>query len=96
MHNQPIEFSKELAQKATQEDLSFFAEYRKKDRKAQWYYDCGYKHGQENLDHYHKAIQEIEEVCMEDTRTFADGTQVRYESLDRILDIINKVKRSIG
>lgn len=41
---------------------------------------------------YRKALEEIEEVCMEDTRTFADGTQLRYSSLDKILDIINKAK----
>ena len=41
---------------------------------------------------YRKALEEIEKVCLEDTRTFADGTQVRYDSLDEILDIINKAK----
>lgn len=41
---------------------------------------------------YRKALEEIEEVCMEDTRTFADGTQLRYSSLDEILYIINKAK----
>ena len=41
---------------------------------------------------YRKAFEEIEKVCLEDTRTFADGTQVRYDSLDEILDIINKAK----
>ena len=39
-----------------------------------------------------KALEEIEKVCLEDTRTFADGTQIRYDSLDEILDIINKAK----
>ena len=39
-----------------------------------------------------KALEEIEKVCLEDTHTFADGTQIRYDSLDDILDIINKVK----
>ena len=37
-------------------------------------------------------ISEIKNVCLEDTRTFADGTTVRYDSLDDILDIINKAK----
>ena len=46
-------------------------------------------------DRYRKALEEIEEVCMEDTRTFADGTQLRYSSLDEILDIINKVREDI-
>lgn len=41
---------------------------------------------------YLKALEEIEVVCLEDTRTFADKTQVRYDSLDDILDIINKAK----
>ena len=39
-----------------------------------------------------KALEEIEAVCLEDTREFADGTTVRYDSLDEILDIINKAK----
>lgn len=39
-----------------------------------------------------KALEEIEKVCLEDTYTFADGTQVRYDSLNDILDIINKLK----
>ena len=44
------------------------------------------------LGRYHKALKEIEKVCLEDTYTFADGTQIRYDSLDDILDIISKVK----
>ena len=43
-------------------------------------------------DRYCKALEEIEKVCIEDTREFADGTQLRYDSLDEILDIINKAK----
>lgn len=43
-------------------------------------------------DSYRKALEEIEKVCLEDTYTFADGTQIRYDSLDDILDIINKAK----
>ena len=39
-----------------------------------------------------EALEEIEKVCLEDTCTFADGTQIRYDSLDDILDIINKAK----
>ena len=54
--------------------------------------DYGLQKEIEENDRYHKANQEIEEVCMEDTRTFADGTQVRYDSLDEILDIISKAK----
>lgn len=41
---------------------------------------------------YRKALKEIEAACRADTHTFADGTQVHYDSLDDILDIINKVK----
>ena len=41
---------------------------------------------------YRKALEEIEVVCLEDTRTFADGTTVRYDALDEILEIINKAK----
>ena len=44
------------------------------------------------LGSYRKALEEIEAVCLEDTYTFADGTQIRYDSLDDILDIINKAK----
>ena len=44
------------------------------------------------VDEYKKALDEIEKVCLEDTYTFADGTQIRYDSLDEILNIINKVK----
>ena len=44
------------------------------------------------VDEYKKALEEIEKVCLEDTRTFADGTQIRYDSLDEILNIINKAK----
>ena len=43
-------------------------------------------------DHYRKALEEIEKVCLEDTHTFADGTELRYDSLDEILDIISKAK----
>lgn len=41
---------------------------------------------------YRKALEEIKKVCIKDTREFADGTTVRYDALDDILDIINKVK----
>lgn len=54
------------------------------------------KHGdiKNTLERYYKALDEIERVCLEDTRTFADGTQVRYDSLDEILDIINKAREN--
>lgn len=41
---------------------------------------------------YEQAFDKIKEVCLEDTHTFADGTKLRYDSLDDILDIISKVK----
>ena len=44
------------------------------------------------VDEYKKALEEIGKVCIKDTREFADGTQIRYDSLDEILNIINKVK----
>ncbi len=37
-------------------------------------------------------ISEIKKVCIEDVHTFADGTELRYDSLDEILDIIRKVR----
>ena len=47
---------------------------------------------EQECDRYLKALEEIKKVCIEDTREFADGTQVRYDSLDDILNIINKAK----
>lgn len=41
---------------------------------------------------YRKALEEIESICLEDVHTFADGTELRYDSLDDILDIINNAK----
>ena len=54
------------------------------------------KHGdiRNLLGSYRRALDEIEKVCLEDTYTFADGTQIRYDSLDDILNIINKAKDS--
>lgn len=46
----------------------------------------------EKFDHYRKALDEIERICLEDVHIFADGTELRYDSLDDILDIINKLK----
>lgn len=37
-------------------------------------------------------ISEIKEICIKDVYTFADGTELRYDSLDDILDIISKAK----
>ena len=41
---------------------------------------------------YKQALDEIESICLEDVHTFADGTKLRYDSLDEILNIINKAK----
>ena len=41
---------------------------------------------------YEKALEEIKKVCIKDTREFADGTTVRYDALDDILDIISRAK----
>ena len=54
--------------------------------------DYGLQKEIEKNECYHKALKEIEKVCLEDTYTFADGAQIRYDSLDDILNIINKTK----
>lgn len=41
---------------------------------------------------YEQALNEIKEICLKDVHTFADGTELRYDSLDDILDIISKAK----
>lgn len=43
-------------------------------------------------DKYRKALNEIERICLEDVRILADGTELRYDSLDDILNIIDKAK----
>ena len=52
------------------------------------------KHGdiKNYLGRCYNALKEIKAVCLKDTYTFADSTQVRYDSLDDILNIIRKVK----
>ena len=40
----------------------------------------------------YSILEKIEAVCRADTYTFADGTQIRYDSLDDILDIISEAK----
>lgn len=44
------------------------------------------------VDEYKQALDEIKSICLKDVHTFADGTELRYDSLDDILDIINKAK----
>lgn len=46
----------------------------------------------EKYEKLEKALDEIEKVCIENTWIFADGTAIRSDSLDDILNIINKVK----
>ena len=46
----------------------------------------------EKAEKYKQAFDKIKEVCLEDTYTFADGTQVRYDTLDDILDIIKELE----
>lgn len=41
-------------------------------------------------DRYRKALEEIKRICLEDTYTFTDGTTIRYDTLDDILDIVNR------
>lgn len=36
--------------------------------------------------------EKIKSICLKDVHTFADGTQLRYDSLDEILDIISRAK----
>ena len=46
---------------------------------------------EKECDRYRKALEEIKKVCIKDTREFADGTQIRYDSLDEILNIIKTI-----
>lgn len=55
--------------------------------------NTNHKAAEQECDRYRKALEKIESICLEDAYTFADGTVLRYDSLDDILDIINKVKR---
>ena len=36
---------------------------------------------------YKQTLDEIKSICLKDVHTFADGTQLRYDSLDEILSI---------
>ena len=56
------------------------------------WYQAKYNDVKNCLSHCYKALDELEKICLEDTYTFADGTTVRYDSFDDILDIINKAK----
>lgn len=79
-------YFKQLARKTQEcEELKAYAQ-RQENQREEYYKEFLKKD---------KALEEIEAVCLEDTRTFADGTQVRYDSLDEILNIINKAKGRI-
>lgn len=39
------------------------------------------------------VISEIKDICQGDTYTFADGAELRYDTLNEILAIIDMVKR---
>ena len=39
-----------------------------------------------------QALDEIKSICLKDVHTFADGTELRYDSLDDILNIISRAK----
>lgn len=95
-----IEELKAYAQRQESQREEYYKEYLKLSQQCEelkkeldlyktWYRA---KHGDVKnlLGCYRKALDEIDKVCLEDTRTFADGTTVRYDSLDEILDIINK------
>lgn len=82
------------------QDLSFLKEYRKQNRTAQSYYDCGYNKGQEDLNRYRKALEEIEKICVQDrdikdvclVSTCFKRDRVVYDIQEEILYIINEAK----
>lgn len=81
--NQIVELNKKVEVKTQEyEELKAYAQ-RQENQREEYYKEFLRKD---------KALEKIEEVCLEDTYTFADGTQIRYDSLDDILDIINKAK----
>ena len=58
-------------------------------------YNCIWKkylRKEQECEKYEQALDEIKSICLKDVHTFADGTELRYDSLDEILDIINKAK----
>lgn len=79
------------------QDLSFLKEYRKQNRTAQSYYNCGYNKGQEDLNRYREALEDIEEVyktAIKNITTYDESNDlnITIEALHNISDIINKVK----
>ena len=99
---QECEELKEYAQRQENQREEYYKEYLKLSRECEelkqeldlykTWYRAKHDDIRNLLGNYRKALEEIKKVCIEDTREFADGTTVRYDSLDDILDIINKVK----
>lgn len=86
---------KEYAQRQENQRETYYKEFLKLSqenkelkRKVELMMDCP----DCKVDEYKKALEEIERICLEDVHIFADGTELRYDSLDDILDIINKLK----
>lgn len=73
------------------QDLSFLKEFRKQNRIAQSYYDCGYNKEQEDLNRYRKALEEIEGYI--NNQGIDNKWNMRIQRFrSGILDIINKAK----
>lgn len=94
-------YFKQLARK-TQEYEELKAENKDLKEKYKWY--DHYKesallnkdlYNKLSLEHsyYRKAIEEIKKACIKDVYKFADGKELRYDTLDDILGIINKAKK---
>ena len=76
-------YFKQLARKTQEcEELKAYAQ-RQENQREEYYKEFLKKD---------KALDEIKSICLKDIHTFADGTELRYDSLDDILDIINKAK----
>lgn len=99
---QEIEELKEYAQAQENQRETYYKEFLRKEEEidelkkgfdlVKTWYQAKYNEVKNYLSRCYEALDELEKVCLEDTYTFADGTQVRYDTLDDILDIISKVK----
>lgn len=88
--NRPNCYFKQLSRKTTEcEELK-----KKLNTSEEWRIKAENLNEKQDLENtrYRKALDEIERICLEDVRILADGTELRYDSLDDILDIINKLK----
>lgn len=91
--DESLKYQKECEE--LKEQLTYLMEYRKKNQTCTECYEDGYNVGRgenKELARYRKALEEIEQACLNDAYTFADGKQIRYDTLDDILNIINKAK----